>query len=203
MRILITTLILMLFIGCNVRSESVAEVQKPIQNQSILGKTEENSKSIYKVDFRNFTYPWTEKLGDVGKTFTLENGEYSGQEGRVLSLQSINYEDAKSENDEKEALVTICIDEGNATYKILYIYEFENNKPKLIQSFEFAETNSNFATIFVAHGELIIETYNVLSSNAQCCPSTIERLHYKWKEDKFVLIETQKIANSYVERAKK
>jgi hypothetical protein len=87
---------------------------------------------------------------------------------------------------------------------MLYVYEIENKKPKLMESFEFGENNISFGTAFVAHGELIIETYHQLSGDAECCPSIMEISYYSWQKDKFVLQgEPHKIPNGYVERTKR
>jgi hypothetical protein len=103
-----------------------------------------------------------------------------------------------------QAIVNVNIDDGNATYQMLYVYATENNKLKLLESFEFGENNTSFRTAFAGHGELIIETYKQQSGNAECCPGVIEISHYRWQKDKFVLQgEPQKIANSYLERIKK
>ncbi len=198
MRILLIIFLLTLFIGCNVQPETVADSSKPIQNQSATSKEDETSRPIYDIDFRNFTYPWTEKSGDSGKSFTLKNGKFTEPEGRFLSLESVNYQEGD------KTLVTIIIEDGNAAYHILYIFDLdENTKPKLVQSFEFYETNEALATAFIAHGELIIEKYITGASDAQCCPSVIERQHYEWKEGKFVLAGTQKISNHYLKRSRR
>lgn len=194
MRILLIIFLLTFVIGCNVQTETVANDSKSIKNQSIAQTTSETEYSIYDVDFKNFTYPWTEAFGDVGKSFTLKNGGFSEEDGRNLSLEGINYQ-------EDYTLVTVRVDDGNATNYILYIYDLdENNKLKLVQDYEFSETNEQLATAFIAHGELIIEKYKIVGSDAQCCPSIIERQYYQWKDEKFVLIDTQKIENNYVER---
>ena len=102
-----------------------------------------------------------------------------------------------------KALIVIKIDDGNATYEMLYVYEIENKKPKLMESFEFGEDNIYFGTAFEAHGELVIETYHQLSHDAECCPSVIEITYYEWQKDKFVLQgKPQKVPNGYVARVK-
>ena len=200
LRIVIVGFILSFLISCDNEIKNSTKSVKPAQNQIATDKTKEKFISIYDIDFKNFTYPWMKKLGGQEKSFTLKNGSYSEPDGYEIFLQSVNYDGVISETD---ALVTIRIDDGNASTYILYVYGLEKDKLKFRQSFEFEETNISLKSAYVAHGELIIETYNIESGDAQCCPSVIERKHYKWNEKKFVLVESQKIANNYIERKKK
>ncbi|HXG84399.1 MAG TPA: hypothetical protein VNI84_10260 [Pyrinomonadaceae bacterium] len=200
--IIFTTIFL--FIGCqttSLKNETVVDEQSDDYSAPIENKTE--ISSIRKIDFQNFTFSWTKKFGYGEKTFNLKSGKANLSDERKLSLESITYVDVAGEYDE-QALVNVKIDDGNATYQMLYVYAVENNKPKLLESFEFGENNTSFGTAFVAHGELIIETYKQQSSDAECCPSVIEISYYKWQKDKFILQnEPQKVPNGYVERVKK
>ena len=118
-------------------------------------------------------------------------------------MKSLSYINVVDDYDE-QALVNVKIDDGNATYEMLYVFAIEHNKPKLIESFEFGDNNISFGTAFDAHGELVIETYHQLSGDAECCPRIVEISYYKWQKNKFVLQgEIQKISNGYVDRLKK
>lgn len=84
---------------------------------------------------------------------------------------------------------------------MLYVYEIDDNKTNLLESFEFGKDNIYFRTAFIAHGELVIETAVQTSSDAECCPSIIEISRYKWQKDKFIKRgESQKIPNQYTKR---
>lgn len=160
--------------------------------------------SIREVNFYNFTFPWTKKFGYGEKTFILKNGisdlsDNKKSDTRKLSLESLSY----TANDDR-VLIVIRIDDGNATYQMLYVYEVENNAPKLLESFEFGENGVLFGSAYEAHGELVIGTYNYNGGEAECCPSIIEISYYRWEKDKFVKQgESQKLPNGYVERTKK
>jgi hypothetical protein len=201
MKVIITFLTaILLFVSCQTTSSKVEEVStKQTNNNSPLKENSTNFSSIREVDFQNFTFPWTKKFGYGEKSFSLKNGISELSDNRKLSLESLSYID-----DNEQALIVIKIDDGNATYQMLYVYEIENSRAKLLESFEFGENNISFGTSFVAHDELVIETYHQVSGDAECCPSIIEISYYKWQKDKFVLQgEPQKIPNGYVERLKK
>ena len=196
--IFITALLLM--VSCqNVSSKTEIVSNIQTSENSPVDNIDDDDSEIRKIDFQNFTYPWTKNFGGKAKSFTLKNGINTLSDKRSVSLQTISF----TPNEDK-ALIVINIDDGNAAYQMLYVYEVENKKPKLMESFEFGENNISFGTAFEAHGELVIETYRQLSGDAECCPSIIEISYYKWQKDKFVLQgEPQKIPNGFVERLKK
>lgn len=198
----VTHLLVVIFslVGC--QSPPSSKVNVGYTNLANIQNNSESS-SIRKIDFKNFTFPWTKTFGYGEKSFTLKNGTVSLPDERKLSLSAVSYVVVADELDE-QALVEIEIGDVNATYHMLYVYAVEKGKPKLLQSFEFGSDNIYFATAFAAHGELIIERYIQDDQDPECCPSIIEISYYKWQKNKFVQQgESQKIANGYVERLKK
>jgi len=191
-------------IGCQTTSSKVEVFSaEQITDNSTTKENNAESSSIRKIDFQNFTFPWTKTFGYGEKSFALKDGTANLSDERKLNFKSLTYINAADDYDE-QALVNVEIDDGNATYQMLYVYAIENNKPKLLQSFEFGENNIFFGTAFDAHGELVIETYKQQSGDAECCPSIIEISYYKWRKNKFILQgDSQKVTNGYVERIKK
>ena len=158
--------------------------------------------SIHDIDFQNFKYPWTKDFGFGEKTFDLKNGKANLSDGISLHLQSLSYGGVAIEYDE-HAQVEININDGNANYTMLYVFAFDKNQLKLLESFEFGEDNIYFRASYAAHGELVIERYIQQAGDAECCPSTIEISYYRWQKGKYVLQgEPQKVPNGYVERIK-
>lgn len=202
MRIYIFLFVVAFLIGCQTQAQNASNVTNQIAENKSTPKIVAKEKSIYDVDFRNFTFPLKNSLVDNQKSITLVNGEKDFGDGLVLSLESVSY---FNEYEDFQALVTIHIDDGNANDEILYVFAWENNKPKLLQTFEFSDgENISLASAFVAHGELVIETYKQLSGDSECCPSIIEISYYKWQKNKFALQgEPQKVPNGYVERIKR
>lgn len=184
-------------------SKTKSNSEKQISANSLTKNENQEIASIREIDFQNFTFPWTKTFGGKQEFFTLKKGISKMEDGRKLSLKSLSYIDVIDDFDE-QALININIDDGNATYEILYIFAVENSKPKLLESFEFGKNNIFFGTAFAAHGELIIETYRQTANDAECCPSIIEISYYKWQKNILVLQgEPQKIPNGYVERNKR
>lgn len=194
-----------LLTSCQSNSSKVEVLSnKQTANLSTTAEIEADLSSIRKVNFQNFTFPWTKTFGFGEKTFTLKNGTTDLADERKLTLENVTYVFVADEYDE-QALVNVNVGDGNATYQMLFVYAIENGNPKLLESFEFSEeTNNSLRAAFDAHGELIIEIYNKQMSDAECCPSIIEISYYKWQKGKFVLQgEPQRVPNGYVERVKK
>ncbi len=204
MRIIFIFLIAILFnTNCQTTSSRIDVVKAEQVIENSIKENSVESVSIRKIDFQNFTFPWTKTFGYGEKTFSLKHGTSQLSDSRKLSLKSLSYISVADEYDE-QALINVKIDDGNATYSMLYIFAIEKDKPKLLESFEFGETTVSLITAFDAHGELVIETFDHESGDAECCPSIIEISHYSWQKDKFVLQgEPQKIANGYLERIRK
>lgn len=200
MKYIILVTVILFVVNCQKISSKTETIStEQVFDDSSVDNDADETSAIHKIDFQNFTYPWTKTLGGKEKSFTLKNGISALSDDRRISLQSLLFT-----SDEDKALIVIKIDDGNATYNMLYVYEIKNKKLKLMESFEFGEDNIYFGTAFEAHRELVIETYHQLSGDAECCPSIIEIAHYEWLKDRFVLQgEPQKIPNDYVERTKK
>lgn len=187
-------------VSCQTTSSKTEEIsEKPLTDNSAIKTDNQEITSIRKIDFQNFTFPLTKTFGGKEKSFTLQNGISELSDERRVSLETLSF----TPNEDK-ALIVIKIDDGNATDKMLYVYEIEDKKLKLMESFEFGEESISLRTAFEAHGELVIETYHQLSGDAECCPSVIEISYYRWQKDKFVLQgKPQRISNGYVERTKR
>ncbi len=142
--VLITTAFI---ISCQTTSSKVEvfSAEQIIDNSTIKENNAESS-SIRKIDFQNFTFPWTKTFGYGEKSFALKDGMSNLSDKRKLNFKSLTYIDVADDYDE-QALVNVEIDDGNATYQMLYVYAIENNKPKLLQSFEFGENNIYFGRV--------------------------------------------------------
>lgn len=114
--------------SCRTASSNVEvlPVNQTVSNSVIVENYSEVS-SIRKIDFQNFTFPWTKNFGYGEKTFALKNGAADLSDERKVTLNSLAYVNVAGNYDE-QALITLKIDDGNATYEMLYVYAIENGK---------------------------------------------------------------------------
>lgn len=100
---------------------------------------------IRSIDFRNFTYPFTEDLIDPTKpkrTFMLREGkrpETRNKQGLVdemgIYLDDVFYGDVTSDNQEDAIVIMSILTGGSAAPNIVYVYTLEDNRPKQLWSF--------------------------------------------------------------------
>jgi len=160
---------------------------------------------ISKIDFKNFTYPWTEGLSSGNeKTFTLKNGEVpferKGQMG--VSLEKTSYTDVTNDGAD-EAIINLSITTGGSSVpNIVYIYALENKKPKLLWSFDTGDRAvGGFKAVYSENGNLIVELFgdDKFENDAwkydypkdkykgDCCPSVFTKFRFTWNGKKFVI----------------
>ena len=159
--------------------------------------------SIRKVDFGNFTFPWTENQGD-GDLFTLKDGEKKriGEGDIEATLQKIEYGDVTNDGKEEAMLSIYPWSGGNCSCHMVFIYTLENKIPKLIWSFDtWDKANGGFKRAYAKNGELIVETFgdNKFENDkwefsfpekitGYCCPTAFTKIHFKWNGEKFVVV---------------
>ncbi|MGH9942726.1 MAG: hypothetical protein ACRD9R_10280, partial [Pyrinomonadaceae bacterium] len=100
---------------------------------------------IRRVDFANFTYPWTADLIDPAnsrKTFTLKAGKLPAahdEKGHVdemgVYLQLVSYGDVTGDGLE-EAILSMSIQTGGSAIPgLVYVCTLRNNRPRLLWFF--------------------------------------------------------------------
>lgn len=164
-------------------------------------KTKLNS-SIRKVDFENFTFPWTKEQG-APDLFTLKDGkkERIGDESGA-DLQPIEYGDVTNDNQE-EAMISISPETGgNCQCYMVYIYTLKKGKPELLWNFDtWDRAEGGFKRAYAENGYLVVELfgedkyengkwhYDIAEGkfNGLCCPTTVTKFHFQWNGRKFVL----------------
>lgn len=198
-----TFLILALcFAGCDSSTKN-ADLHSVHEPHSEISDTQSvSTKPIRSIDFRNFSFPLVGRSTETNKEIALEEGVKDLPGLGSLALKQILYGDLVDDFEGDEAAIIISIEDGNATNHLLFVFAMIGSTPRLLQSFEY-DSFDRLRTVFIAHGELGIETA-ASGSDAMCCPSTIEISYFAWQDGKFQIQgDSQKIQNGYVERLKK
>ena len=201
--IVLSLVAISLIVGCQQAPEKSDVVFEPPPSNSVNQRNNLESSPIRRIDFHNFTFPWTKTFGNGEKSFTLKNRTSDLSDERQLFVSNLISYVTIADHLGEQALVVIGIGDGNATYHMLYVYAVDKGKPRLLESFEFGSENVYLRTAFAARGELVIERHLQQDSDPECCPSIIEISYYRWQKNRFIQQgEPQKIANGYVERLK-
>jgi hypothetical protein len=168
---------------------------------------------IRKVDFKNFTYPLSGSLlghselrwlgnpkdgnserkpihlvsgDDLTKTssFVMDGREYAQWEG--FKLQSVEYADVTGSGNEDAIVVLRYLSGGTQTTHYVYIYSFDNGKPKLLA---YCHTGDRaYLGLYKVYGErqkLVFELLDPRKSEGDCCSSGFVRMRYKWQDGRF------------------
>ena len=195
--------------------KSIAE-NKQIENQNIssisppptLNPTivTKSVSSIRKVDFKNFTYNYPQFEDTI---FTLQNGEKEKtEEEDGAILEKIEYGDITNDSKE-EAMISILPETGgNCQCEMVFIYTLENEKPKLLWSFDtWDRAQGGFIRIDEEKGLLVVETFGEnkfendkwifsfpkKNAGGYCCPTAFTRIRFKWNGEKFVVEGTPEL----------
>jgi hypothetical protein len=157
---------------------------------------------IRSIDFRNFTYSFTEGLRnptDPKPTFTLKDGKHpetrdkQGLVGEIgISLNNVIYGDVTGDNQEDAILTMSILTGGSAAPNIVYIYTLENNRPKQLWDFTTGDrANKGLRKVYSENEQLIVELNSPVESKGDCCPVFFTRSKYKWTGKKFQIVENQ------------
>ncbi len=158
--------------------------------------------SIREVDFKNFTYPWTEDQGGDGN-FTLKNGKKARFDENDIeaTLKTIEYGDVTNDGKEEAMISVYPYSGGNCQCEMVFIYTLENKKPKLLWSFDtFDRAVGGFKKVYADNGNLIVETFgdNKFENGkwkfnppenkfrGYCCPTVYTKMCFKWNGEEFV-----------------
>ena len=175
----------------------------PIKNSSPAASPSDFS-SIREIDFKKFTYPWTEGQELDEKEFTLENGEKEKTDDvNGASLFKVEYGDVTNDGIQ-EAMVSLAPKTGgNCSCEMIYIYTLENKRPKLLWSFDTEDrAQGGLKRVYATDGDLIVETFgdnkfendkwdfNLPRKGAGglCCPTAYTKIRFKWNGEKFAVV---------------
>ncbi len=172
-------------------------------------ETPTSVSNIRKVDFKNFTFPWTDGLtSNNERTFIIEAGERKIKKDDIgVSLRSNEYGDITGDNDEDAILIFSVETGGSACPSMVHIYKIEHKMPKMIWHFDTGDrAEGGFKQAYAENGNLVIETFgdNKFENDkwdfrmgkkfgGYCCPTTYTKIIFKWNKKKFVPIGERQV----------
>ena len=118
----------------NLTISQPSPILSPTISRTSETQTEKIYSSIRKVDFRNLTYAYP---GDSSERITLVDGKKEQTENEDGGgLGEIEYGDVTSDGKEEAFLRIQPITGGNCQCEMVFVYTLENEKPKLLWSFD-------------------------------------------------------------------
>ncbi|MEZ5426227.1 MAG: hypothetical protein R2747_08185 [Pyrinomonadaceae bacterium] len=163
----------------------------------------EKDAAIKKVDFKNFTYPWTKDFAqEKEKDFTVKDGSLKIKEDSGgLTVGKILYADLTGDS-LAEAIVEVTMTGGNSSSNLVYVYTLENEKPKLLWSFDAGGgAEGGLRAVSPEKGNLVVEIFGDAKLvkgdweasvpkdkfKGKCCPTIYTKTALKWNGKEFVV----------------
>lgn len=173
-------------------------------------KSDQASRGIRLVDFRNFTYPWYPKLLEPPfgkKELTLRNGSFElpfDNKQRVtplvVSLEHVLYDDLTGDRKEDAVVYLAGTIPTNSFVGSLMIYSLQGDKLVLLYRHETGDRgNGGLRAFRTENGRLIIEEYDpaVNLEQSLCCPKNYRRTYLRWKDGRFSGDKSEVLVNEY------
>ena len=164
--------------------------------------------TIRQVDFKNFSYPWTEYTGWphelewldtsdrhyvrlVSGRWQLDTEHQAGDQGNVvpfsgLTLEGVEFGDVTGHG-AADAIVVLRFDTGGTMYfHYVYIYSFAARRPRLLAYFRCGDrAASGLYRVYGQDGKLVIELFDAEKREGDCCSSGFIRTRYQWHNGRF------------------
>ena len=171
--------------------------RKPNTQAEILDERNATTAApIGKFDFRNYIYPLPRGWQDPdGKDAVLQDGERRMAEKQIgLSYVATKYGDATADGVEEAFVVLKIVTAGSAIPQIVYVFEWQDEKPELIWFFRTGDrADGGLKNIYADAGELVVElfgqdryilggveTLKITGDEEQlCCPTYFTRTRYR------------------------
>ena len=171
---------------------------------------------IRQIDFKNFSYPLKDHLLGHGelrwlstqiagspklRNIQLKDGEslqkipIGEQDGggyyevSGFTLQEVKYADLSGSGAEDAIVVLLYQSGGTQTTNYIYVYAFDNGKPKLLA---YCHTGSRaYSGLYKVYGQnemLVVELLDPEKQMGECCSSGYIRTRYRWNGGHFQLV---------------
>jgi hypothetical protein len=194
------TIIYFLLIGCNSNFQSPKTViAETIQTRKSFPNNSVNSfvdRSIRRVDFGNFRYPWPSDLiapKKPHKMFTLRNGVLAPTKNKRgfidemgVHLEKTIYGDTTADGIEEAIIILSIVTGGSALPNCIYIYTWRSNQPLLLwSSVRGDRADDGLRNIQIENGKVLIEIYSPIDKKGDCCPKYFRRVWLTWVGKRF------------------
>jgi hypothetical protein len=172
-----------------------------------IPKTDE----IRRLDFKNFSFPWDEEMGEASSVPTISRwisplpqehiravrgthhfyspgqDELEREQAPLISVDSITYGDLDGDGIEEAAVHLNYSTGGTSNWDFLYIYKLGRGRPKLLGILESGSRGyGGLVRTSIAEGLLVLDFADAEWRVGDCCSEGYIRVRYRWQGQGFV-----------------
>jgi hypothetical protein len=172
-----------------------------------IPKTDE----IRRLDFKNFSFPWDEEMGEASSVPTISRwisplpqeyiravrgthhfyspgqDELEREQAPLISVDSITYGDLDGDGIEEAAVHLNYSTGGTSNWDFLYIYKLGRGRPKLLGILESGSRGyGGLVRTSIAEGLLVLDFADAERRVGDCCSEGYIRVRYRWQGQGFV-----------------
>jgi hypothetical protein len=172
-----------------------------------IPKTDE----IRRLDFKNFSFPWDEEMGEASSVPTISRwisplpqehiravrgthhfyspgqDELEREQAPLISVDSITYGDLDGDGIEEAAVHLNYSTGGTSNWDFLYIYKLGRGRPKLLGILESGSRGyGGLGRTSIAEGLLVLDFADAERRVGDCCSEGYIRVRYRWQGQGFV-----------------
>jgi hypothetical protein len=166
-------------------------------------------ESIRQVDFKNFVFPWGNPGSPLetwhwlhhaaAEKVRLSRGKHEflteaapDPDSALLRFVSIAYGDLAGDDSDEAAVHLNYTTGGTANWSYLYIFELKNGAPHLMAWLESgSRADGGLVRVKIGDRQLVLDFSDGKKRIADCCSTGYIRVHYVWKDGRFVEIERE------------
>lgn len=169
------------------------------------------TNEIRRLDFKNFSFPWDEEMGEatsvptswhwidplpqeqirvvrgIHRFYSPGQDEYEREHAPLISVDSITYGDLDGDGIEEAAVHLNYSTGGTSNWDFLYIYRLVRGRPKLLGILESGSRGyGGLVRTSIAEGLLVLDFADAERRVGDCCSEGYIRVRYRWQGQAFV-----------------
>ncbi len=167
-------------------------------------------KSIRQIDFKNFTYAWSEPeppededvpwhwfnsptdshfraVHGLHHFYSAKQEPYEREHAPLISVDSVVYGDLDGDGNEEAVVAMNYSTGGTFNWDYLYVFTLDSGRAKLIERMETGSGGSGgLVRMSVQHQFLVIDFADPEQIAGDCCSKGFIRVHYRLQEGEFI-----------------
>jgi hypothetical protein len=167
------------------------------------------SDDIRRIDFKNFSFPWDEGIGDsvpsdwhwisplpqsrirvvdgIHHFYSPGQDKYKHEHAPLIRLHSVTHGDLDGDGNEEAAVHLNYSSGGTANWDFLYVYTLSRGRPTLLGILESgSRADGGLVRVVIEKQYLVLDFADGERRVGDCCSEGYIRVHYRWRKGGFV-----------------